>query len=105
MVFLAMTEILQCQWAEDFAAETSPTRPTKATHRLTGTDDLIARVAVCAPGMLEDKCKSYYTRASPPVQTIKPIGLLQQYSDVDADRRVRFGLMTGVTRRTRRAAC
>jgi type IV pilus assembly protein PilY1 len=91
----AMTEILQCQWKEDFAAETSPTRPIKATGRLTGGSDLIARVAVCAPGMLEDKCKSYYTRASPPVETVKPIGLLQQYSDVDADRRVRFGLMSG----------
>lgn len=89
----ATTEIQQCQWAEQ-TAEPSP-RPHNATDRLTGGSDLIARVAVCAPGLLEDKCKSYYTRASPPVETVKPIGLLQQYSDVDAPRRVRFGLISG----------
>ena len=93
----AMSEVLQCQWYEDFSAEPGGvnTRPTKASERLTGAGDLTARVAVCAPGMLEDKCKSYSNRASPPVETIKPIGLLQQYSDVDADRRVRFGLISG----------
>lgn len=90
----AMTEILQCQWKEDFAAETSP-RPTKATQRLTGTSDLIARVAVCVPGMLESNCKTYSTRTSTPVDTVKPTGLLQQYGDIDAERIVRFGLMTG----------
>ena len=89
----AMTEILQCQWDEQ-TVETS-LRPSTATHRVTGTGDLTARVAACVPGMLEDKCKSYFTLASPPVETVKPIGLLQQYSDVDADRRVRFGLISG----------
>lgn len=90
----AMTEILQCQWDEQ-TVEASP-RPSTASHRLTpGSSDPIARVVVCSPGMLETKCKSYYTRDTTPVQTVKPIGLLQEYSDVDADRRVRFGLITG----------
>ena len=91
----AMTEILQCRWKEQ-TTEGSPTRPsTAAGHRLTGAADLVARVAVCAPDMLEDKCKSYYDRASPAEETVKPIGLLQQYGDIDVDRRIRFGLMTG----------
>ena len=88
----AMTEILQCQWKEDFAAETSATRPTKtgtSANRLTGSSDLTARVAVCAPGMLEDTCKSYYTRATTPIETVKPTGLLQEYGDIDAERRTR----------------
>jgi type IV pilus assembly protein PilY1 len=91
----AMTEILQCQWKEDFAVETSPTRPSKTTSRLTGSSDLIARVAVCIPGMLEDQCKSYFTRATTPIETIKPTGLLQQYGDIDSLRLTRFGLITG----------
>ena len=93
----AMTEILQCQWKEDFAAETSATRPTKASNQLTGSSDLNARVAVCVPNQFtpEDKCKSYYTRAATPVKTVKPTGLLQQYGDVEVERRTRFGLMTG----------
>ena len=89
----AMTEILQCQWDEQ-TVEPSP-RPSTAAHRLTGASDLIARVTVCVPGMLEENCKSYYDNANPRVETVKPIGLLQKYGDVDADRRVRFGLMTG----------
>gem|GEM_PF-2756296 len=43
---------------------------------------------------MESNCKTY-THPTTGVQTIKPVGLLQQYGDVDADRRVRFGLMTG----------
>lgn len=89
----AMTEILQCQWKEQ-TVEPSP-RPSTATHRLTGSSDLTARVAVCVPGMLEDQCKSYFTRASTPVETVKPTGLLQKYGDVDVERRTRFGLITG----------
>ncbi len=89
----ATTEILQCQWQEDFVE--GSLRPTKSSERLTGSSDLVARVAVCAPSALENTCKSYYTRASPPVETIKPTGLLQQYGDVDETKRVRFGLMTG----------
>lgn len=89
----AMTEILQCKWDEQ-TVEPSP-RPSTAAHRLTGAADLIARVAVCVPGALEDNCKSYYDNANPRVETVKPTGLLQEYGDVDADRRVRFGLMTG----------
>ncbi|MCP5278014.1 MAG: hypothetical protein H6935_06600 [Thiobacillus sp.] len=89
----AMTEILQCQWDEQ-TVEPSP-RPSTAAHRLTGASDLIARVTVCVPGMLEENCKSYYDNANPRVETVKPTGLLQEYGDVDADRRVRFGLMTG----------
>ncbi len=53
-----------------------------------------ARVKVCAAGMLESNCKTY-THPTTGVQTVKPTGLLQAYGDVDADRRVRFGLMTG----------
>lgn len=88
----AMTEIFQCQWQED-TAEPSP-RPTKASNRLTGSSDLVARVTVCAPGLLESNCKTY-VNSSTSVQTVKPIGLLQQYGDVDANRRVRFGLISG----------
>lgn len=54
-----------------------------------------ARVQVCVAGMLEENCKRYSNMANPAVVTVKPIGLLQTYGDVDADRRVRFGLMTG----------
>ena len=89
-----MTEIFQCQWKEQ-TVEPSPTRPsTVLGHRLTGGSDLVARVAVCAPGTLESNCKTY-VNSSTNAQTVKPIGLLQQYGDVDANRRVRFGLISG----------
>lgn len=89
----AMSEINQCIWREQ-KGDALTTRPS-TTSRLTGGSDLIARVAVCAPNLLEGNCKSYYTRAVTPVETVKPTGLLQEYGDVDADRRVRFGLITG----------
>lgn len=70
------------------------TQPTSLLTTVGSSGVLTARVQVCASGMLESNCKTY-TNPSNGVQTVKPIGLLQQYGDVDADRRVRFGLMTG----------
>lgn len=58
--------------------------------------DYNARVKVCVSGSLEANCKTYtHPTASPVEQSDKPTGLLQKYGDVDVDRRVRFGLMTG----------
>jgi type IV pilus assembly protein PilY1 len=54
-----------------------------------------ARVKVCDSTVgVESNCKAYI-HPTALVQTSKPVGLLQQYGDVDASRRVRFGLMTG----------
>ena len=89
----ATTEVLQCQWDEQ-TDEASSTRPS-SVYRLTGGSDLVARVAVCAPGLLEENCKAYYDRADPPLETVKPTGLLQRYGDIDVSKRVRFGLITG----------
>lgn len=46
------------------------------------------RVAVCAPGLLEDNCTPYGTN-------YKPTGLLQKYGEKEALARVQFGLLTG----------
>ncbi|OAI03997.1 hypothetical protein A1342_05545 [Methylomonas methanica] len=76
------SEVTQCQ----LAGGTQPTA-------LLGTYN--ARVKVCDSTIgLEANCKTY-THPSTGVQTQKPVGLLQQYGDVDAERPVRFGLMTG----------
>lgn len=83
----ATTEVLQCQW-KDQTKEASPTRPGSGS-------ELVARVTVCAPGLLEENCKAYYDRANPPAETVKPTGLLQRYGDIDVSKRVRFGLITG----------
>lgn len=56
--------------------------------------DYNARVKVCVSGSTETNCKSY-VNPSTLAATVKPTGLLQTYGDVDATRRVRFGLMTG----------
>lgn len=77
------SEVTQC--AVNIGNSTQPTS-------VIGT--YTARVQVCASGMLESNCKTY-TNPGTSAQTVKPVGLLQQYGDVDADRRVRFGLMTG----------
>lgn len=77
------SEVTQC--AVDIGNSTQPTS-------LLGTYN--ARVKVCVSGMTEANCKTY-THPTTGAQTLKPVGLLQQYGDVDADRRVRFGLMTG----------
>jgi type IV pilus assembly protein PilY1 len=77
------SEVTQC--AVGIGNSTQPTS-------LIGT--YTARVQVCVSGMLESNCKTY-THPTTGVQTVKPIGLLQTYGDVDADKRVRFGLMTG----------
>ncbi|MCX7100435.1 MAG: PilC/PilY family type IV pilus protein [Methylobacter sp.] len=77
------SEVNQCQ----LAGGTQPTA-------LIG-DAYIARVKVCdSTGGVEANCKTY-THPTTGVQTLKPVGLLQQYGDVDADRQMRFGLMTG----------
>lgn len=55
-----------------------------------------ARIKVCDTiGGVESNCKNYTNLAAAGAQIPKPVGLLQQYGDVDALRRVRFGLMTG----------
>lgn len=75
------SEVTQC-------ATGSGTRPGSAT-------DFNVRVKVCDSSKgLESNCKTY-THPATGDQTIKPVGLLQQYGDLDADRRVRFGLFTG----------
>jgi type IV pilus assembly protein PilY1 len=53
------------------------------------TDTFIARVAVCAPGLLESTCTLYGATNR------KPTGLLQQYGEKEALARVQFGLLTG----------
>lgn len=80
----AASEIVQCRTDGDSASDTDypSTRPPSAT-------DYNMRVAVCAPGKLESNCKAY------PGGVVKPVGLLQRYSDADASSPVRFGLMTG----------
>ncbi|WP_248281896.1 pilus assembly protein [Parazoarcus communis] len=50
--------------------------------------NLIARVVVCAPGLLESNCTAYGSNR-------KPTGLLQQYGESSALARVQFGLLTG----------
>ncbi|KJV05074.1 pilus assembly protein [Methylocucumis oryzae] len=76
------SEVTQC-------ATGSGTRPSSVIG------DYVARVKVCDSTIgLESNCK-IYTHPTTGVQTIKPIGLLQQYGDVNVDKRVRFGLMTG----------
>lgn len=78
------SEVTQC--AVNIGMSTQPTA-------VLGTYN--ARVKVCvSTGGTETNCKTY-THPTTGVQTSKPKGLLQQYGDVDAERRVRFGLMTG----------
>jgi len=52
------------------------------------TATVTVRVAVCAPGLLEDNCTLYGSNR-------KPTGLLQQYGEKEALARVQFGLLTG----------
>ena len=52
------------------------------------------RVKVCATTPVENGCKDYINPGTG-VVTTKPTGLLQTYGDLDAERPVRFGLMTG----------
>lgn len=87
------SEVNQCQTT---VSSTQPANNTliSATGTATNTG-LNVRVKVCDSTIgLEDNCKKY-TNPGTGVQTIKPVGLLQQYGDVDASRRARFGLMTG----------
>lgn len=75
------SEVTQC-------ALSGGTQPTAVLN------DYVARVKVCVAGSLETNCKTY-THPTTATATVKPTGLLQKYGDVDAERRVRFGLMTG----------
>lgn len=87
------SEVNQCQTT---VSGTQPANNTliSATGTATNTG-LNVRVKVCDSAVgLEDNCKKY-THPGTGVQTIKPVGLLQRYGDVDASRRARFGLMTG----------
>lgn len=78
------SEIVQCRVDSELpsGSTTQDTSPGSAT-------DYIVRVAVCVPNKLEGNCKTY------PSGAVKPTGLLQKYGDTDAERPVRFGLMTG----------
>ncbi len=60
--------------------------PDISDHRL-GSQDFVARVQVCASVALigQEDCKTYGS-------SIKPIGILQEYGDLD---QIRFGLLTG----------
>lgn len=78
------SEVTQC--AVNSGQSTQPTT-------LLGTYN--ARIKVCDTiGGVESNCKNY-THPTTGVTISKPVGLLQQYGDVDALRRVRFGLITG----------
>ncbi|KAF0098754.1 MAG: Tfp pilus assembly protein tip-associated adhesin PilY1 [bacterium] len=79
----AASEIIQCRVDSDTSGgNTATTRPASAV-------DYSVNVAVCVPNKLEANCKTY------PSGAVKPTGLLQKYGDTDAERPVRFGLMTG----------
>ncbi len=54
-----------------------------------------ARIKACVSGLLESSICKEYIHPTTGAVTVKPTGLLQQYGDLDADRPVRFGLMTG----------
>ena len=76
----ASSEVTQC--AVNIGLGTQPTALIGSAY--------IARVKVCdSTGGTEENCKTY------PSTSVKPTGLLQKYGDVDAERSVRFGLMTG----------
>ncbi len=76
----ASSEVTQC--AVNIGKGTQPTALIGTAYN--------ARVKVCdSTGGAEVNCKTY------PSNSIKPTGLLQKYGDVDAERSVRFGLMTG----------
>lgn len=77
------SEVTQC--AVNIGNSTQPTGVLGTYH---------ARVQVCVPGQLEPNCKTY-THPTTGARVVKPIGLLQQYGDVDSSKRTRFGLMTG----------
>jgi len=86
----ASGEVVECAWRE---AVNNPTAPygkdqTSSSYK----DEFKARVKVCAPGLEEDNCGRYTSNANPPVVTVKPRGLLQEYGE---DGRLRFGLISG----------
>jgi type IV pilus assembly protein PilY1 len=76
----ASSEVTQC--AVNIGNGTQPTALLGTAYN--------ARVKVCdSTGGAEENCKTY------PNGSVKPTGLLQKYGDIDAERSVRFGLMTG----------
>jgi type IV pilus assembly protein PilY1 len=82
----------QYVFSEIAASAENPTRPDRA---LGGTaaapGDFVVRVATCVKDFFgTERCKQY------PSGNYKPIGLLQEYGDVDL---IQFGLMTGSFKR------
>lgn len=89
----------QCRWNEEVAKSNknsaattglaaSQQTPKKAEVGL-GQSDYVVRVEACVSGLLgTEKCKRYDTATN----NYKPIGLLQQYGDLED---LHFGLMTG----------
>ena len=76
----------QAALSEIYASADNPSQP---EHALPGGDngEFVARVAACVSGLFgTERCKQY------PSGNYKPIGLLQEYGDVDL---IQFGLMTG----------
>ncbi|MHB9799445.1 pilus assembly protein [Pseudomonas sp. MT3] len=63
-------------------------RPSDGDERVEGVTpvDVVVRVRVCVPGLLESNCKQY------PNKRYKPTGLLQAYGE---DNQMYFGLMAG----------
>lgn len=88
--------LTQCVWrnAASLVSDAQPSSTLRPHITNDGLGTFTARVQVCVSGKLEGNCKTY-TNPNTNAQSLKPVGLLQQYGDVDADRRVRFGLMTG----------
>ncbi len=97
---LPLIKVASGSWPQWDSSEVTQCELSGATGNITQPSALIgsaytARVKVCdSTGGTETNCKTYTTLSSG-ATTSKPIGLLQTYGDVDADRRVRFGLMTG----------
>ncbi|MEW5789721.1 MAG: PilC/PilY family type IV pilus protein [Pseudomonadota bacterium] len=81
------------QWAS--IEVTQCTTGVTDTPSAASTSTFTVRVEVCVDDKLEDNCKGYYDPATPGTVIYKPKGLLQDYGDVDADRPVRWGLITG----------
>jgi type IV pilus assembly protein PilY1 len=84
----ASSEVVQCHYSEEQNSGLG-NQPT-ATDKL--ADDYNAFVQVCVTGMdaTGKQCKPYTTSGG--VVTYKPVGLLQQYGDVNT---INFGLITG----------
>lgn len=87
-------EIYECVWNEEKSESSSP-RPTNS-DRL-NPSELVVRVRVCKDDNTKETNCETYTDPNTNYNTLKPAGLLQQYSEkTNADTvPVRFGLFTG----------